>query len=191
MARKRPLVRWRNELPESHDFDDALAFIRAKFEPFDLSRVVSIQFRLTKKKNVLTSTGLCVYPSPNQPKHRRGYTMINRISSRLVHPRKKWPIEETFMVDMGVLRTVIEMNEGVAAKTPNPPEPSLVGDFANTSTKSVYERCLYETPGEVLVLVAGHEAFHFLRDSGQVPGRNTEPQANAFGVEWMNEYRNL
>ena len=37
---------------------------------------------------------------------------------------------------------------------------------------------------ELFAFLAGHEAFHFLQHSGQVEGRNTEPAANCYGLEW-------
>lgn len=42
---------------------------------------------------------------------------------------------------------------------------------------------------ELAVFVAGHEAFHFLRHSKQVPGRNSEPQANLNGLRWLQEWK--
>lgn len=44
---------------------------------------------------------------------------------------------------------------------------------------------------EALVWVAGHEAFHWLRHSRQVPGRNSQCQAKAFGFEWLYRFRGL
>ena len=37
---------------------------------------------------------------------------------------------------------------------------------------------------ELFAFLAGHEAFHFLQHSGQVDRRNTEPEANCYGLEW-------
>jgi hypothetical protein len=42
---------------------------------------------------------------------------------------------------------------------------------------------------EMAVFVAGHEAFHFLRNSGQTTGRNTEPQANLAGLRWVQAWK--
>ncbi|MDJ0789257.1 MAG: hypothetical protein QNK05_20830 [Myxococcota bacterium] len=42
---------------------------------------------------------------------------------------------------------------------------------------------------EMAVFVAGHEAFHFLRNSGQIVGRNTEPQANLGGLRWVQAWK--
>lgn len=43
---------------------------------------------------------------------------------------------------------------------------------------------------EAAVFLAGHESYHFLRHSRQVPGKNTQVQANRFGLKWLEEFRN-
>ena len=35
----------------------------------------------------------------------------------------------------------------------------------------------------------GHEAFHWLRHSRQIPGANYETQANQYGFAWLDEWR--
>ncbi|MCP5059540.1 MAG: hypothetical protein GY937_22785 [bacterium] len=42
---------------------------------------------------------------------------------------------------------------------------------------------------EMAVFLAGHEAFHFLRHSRQITGRNTEPQANLHALRWLQEWK--
>ena len=59
----------------------------------------------------------------------------------------------------------------------------------NKNRKPVVEVVEYVSPDEALVWIAGHEFFHFLRDSRQVPGRNVECQANLFGLKWLREFR--
>jgi len=41
---------------------------------------------------------------------------------------------------------------------------------------------------ELMVWIAGHELFHFLRHTKQVPGINRETRANRFAFEWMRRY---
>ena len=53
----------------------------------------------------------------------------------------------------------------------------------------VLEEVTFRDPAETLVFVAGHEAFHFLRHARQIEGRNTEPGANRYGLEWLREWR--
>ncbi len=40
-------------------------------------------------------------------------------------------------------------------------------------------------PTEAGVFIAGHEIFHFLRHSKQIPGQNTQVQADKFGLDWL------
>lgn len=42
---------------------------------------------------------------------------------------------------------------------------------------------------EMAAFVAGHEAFHFLRHSRQIPGRDSEPQANLNGLRWLQAWK--
>jgi hypothetical protein len=42
---------------------------------------------------------------------------------------------------------------------------------------------------ELLVFAAGACSFRFLRHSKQVPGRNGNPAANKFGLQWLEEWR--
>jgi len=39
-----------------------------------------------------------------------------------------------------------------------------------------------------LMLIFGHEIYHFLRRSRQVDGKNTQSQANKFGFKMLQEY---
>lgn len=44
---------------------------------------------------------------------------------------------------------------------------------------------------EAFVWIAGHEAYHWLRHSRQIPGQNYETQANRYGFLWLDEWRTL
>jgi hypothetical protein len=47
----------------------------------------------------------------------------------------------------------------------------------------------FRTKEEAFVWLAGHEAFHWLRHSRQIPGANYETQANRYGFAWLDEWR--
>jgi len=70
-----------------------------------------------------------------------------------------------------------------------------VGYAANTRDgKGVEWRRLYRPlklggEDEVLVFLVAHEAFHYLRKTGQVPGRHGEIGADAFALEALERYR--
>lgn len=42
---------------------------------------------------------------------------------------------------------------------------------------------------EDMVWVIGHEIFHYLRDTRQIEGKNTEAQANEFGIKCLKEFQ--
>ena len=47
------------------------------------------------------------------------------------------------------------------------------------------------TLDEGIIWIVAHEAFHFLRRTGQVPGRNTEIEADRFADEQLSRLRTL
>jgi hypothetical protein len=49
----------------------------------------------------------------------------------------------------------------------------------------------FHTKEEAFVWIAGHEAFHWLRHSRQVPGANYETRANQYGFLWLDEWRGM
>ena len=53
----------------------------------------------------------------------------------------------------------------------------------------VWREDQFHTIEEAFVWIAGHEAFHWLRHSRQIPGRNHETQANQYGFAWLEEWR--
>jgi Zn-dependent peptidase ImmA (M78 family) len=40
-----------------------------------------------------------------------------------------------------------------------------------------------------MIWVVGHELFHYLRDTRQIEGKNTEAQANEFGLKCLKEFQ--
>lgn len=53
----------------------------------------------------------------------------------------------------------------------------------------VWREDRFHTKEEAFVWIAGHEAFHWLRHSRQIPGKNYETQANRYGFVWLDEWR--
>lgn len=53
----------------------------------------------------------------------------------------------------------------------------------------VIGRTQVKTPDEGLVWIFAHEAFHYLRVTRQVPGRNTEIEADRFADDRLADYR--
>jgi len=54
---------------------------------------------------------------------------------------------------------------------------------------SVYRKILLDDRNEAIVWMIGHEAFHFLRRTRQVSGRNVEWQADAFACDLLEKWR--
>lgn len=54
---------------------------------------------------------------------------------------------------------------------------------------SVYRKILLDDRDEAIVWMIGHEAFHFLRRTRQVAGRNVEWQADAYACELLERWR--
>lgn len=55
----------------------------------------------------------------------------------------------------------------------------------------VFREDQFQSKEEAFVWLAGHEAFHWLRHSRQIPGANYETQANRYGFTWLDEWRGL
>jgi len=53
----------------------------------------------------------------------------------------------------------------------------------------IEEEVVYHSAVEALIWVAGHECYHWLRHSRQIPGKNTQCQANKFGLNWLYRFR--
>jgi len=65
-----------------------------------------------------------------------------------------------------------------------------------SATYDAYERMPIDIEEETakgtnehIVWLTGHELFHFLRKTRQIEGRNTQNQANGFGIKCLREYR--
>ena len=80
---------------------------------------------------------------------------------------------------------------------PKVPEGHLVGDryvAARSNGERVQWKRLYRplelrSEEEVLVFLVAHEAFHYLRNTRQVEGRQGEIEADAFALKMLEHYR--
>ena len=74
-----------------------------------------------------------------------------------------------------------------------PYNEQVVVDSQTASTPAgwqyVFENVEFANLSELLVFAAGACSFRFLRHSKQVPGRNGNPAANKFGLEWLSAWR--
>ncbi len=67
--------------------------------------------------------------------------------------------------------------------------PVIVDRRSGRAWKRVYGRTRLDTLDEGIVWIFAHEAFHWLRKTGQVPGRNNEVEADAFADEMLAGFR--
>lgn len=134
-------------------------FANEQLAEFDLSKLDSFSIGHTR---ITSHSGYCKYPireKKGSPKFVRGY----RITAS-AHPEPvRYPLTEAIAIGT---------------------EQKGVNFF-----EYVLHPVTFATPDEAMVWVAGHETFHFLRHSKQIPGRNTEPSANRYGLEWLDRWR--
>jgi hypothetical protein len=143
-------------------------FLQQKLEPFDTTKVWSI--RLYSFKGVVHYNGRCCFPQPSNRKSRKcaHYRLSAGVDLHLL-----WP--HTASIATGT--------KDLEVKDPR-------SGFAMQKTWAyVWTPVTFENATEALVFVLGHEVFHFLRHSRQIDGRQTEPQANKYGLQWLEEWR--
>ena len=145
------------------DMPFVVKFIKEQLTPYDTSKVE--WFKLLRLKNHVRYHGKCTYPKRKKkgsPHFVRGY----RIGCSL-NPDLAWPYERDVCIGTETFHR----------------------DSFSRSFRYVTERVCFEDAEEFMACLAGHEAFHFLRHSKQIPGRNTEPSAERFGLEWLKTWR--
>ncbi len=73
------------------------------------------------------------------------------------------------------------------------PDEFVAGAMRDGRTGRAWElvraRTVVQDTGEAVVWIVGHEAFHFLRKTRQVPGRNVEAEADAFADALLRRFR--
>lgn len=114
-----------------------------------------------------------------------GHTYIRPYSAHATYPKRRKKGSREFV--HGYRITVSVHPE----PTHYPYHEDVVTGTEQLEVGFKYERTpvKFENRSELMVFLVGHEAFHFLRHSKQVPGRNGEPAANRFGLEWLDKWR--
>jgi hypothetical protein len=118
--------------------------------------------------------GRCWYPSASQP--------TVRISCQVPGP---------FPCDIVTRQKPIYRN----ADGTWPPEarrvrgPVVVDARSGRQWKRVYASTRVQDLDEAIVWILAHEAFHWLRKTKQIPGRNNEVEADAFADAKLREFR--
>lgn len=145
----------------TEDFKELIAFTER--QGYDLSLLKSINLTVAG-----TEGGYCSYPltkkraERNKLKNERiGYRITCRLSADTEYPKK--------------------------VKLYVRPEVTKVGTMTFFSPREDEE--VARTRQEHMAWLLGHELFHFLRKTKQVPGQNTQAQANVHGFEFMRKFK--
>jgi hypothetical protein len=140
-------------------------FVTERLAAFDLSRLD--WFKLLPLKNDIRYRGLCQHPI--RPSSADSVSGAGYRVTASVQPRLSWPFECRLVVEWQHVRN----RQGRIVRRP------------------AQETVIFTDPSELLIQVAGHEAFHFLCHSGQIVGTDAENEAERFGLEWLKEWRRL
>jgi hypothetical protein len=122
--------------------------------------------------------GVCRHPS-------HASSGLYRLNCR-VNARTGWP---------GYLhQRVSPLYRNPDGSWPEAPADHMVGQWwedpeTGREWKRLYRKVALYTEDEALVYIIAHEAYHYLRRERQVPGKNTEIDADAFGEGVLEEFR--
>lgn len=156
--------------------DKAKSFIDKTLNQYNVESLESIELKRVSK---VGTSGLCFYPISTRKvnkfkklgrklKARKYYHIICRVGEDT-----KYPYEERQYIGCQVPRNYIG-------------NPSLL---PREALEWIYDQEICNSEDELMIWVFGHEIFHFLRKTKQVPGRNTQSQANKFGFELLRKYK--
>ena len=166
-------MRWIIEKAIADEIVPALAWAKSFLSTFDLQRLSWMRID-TGRGRYTGAYGRCWYPSSG-----KGY----RISVQVPGP---FPYRHTRFA------TPLYRNE--SDKWPViPPNHKAAGFGMDSRSGREWMRLTTEYEmrdrSEAVVHIAAHEFFHFLRHSRQIPGRNTEIEADRFAIERIAEFR--
>jgi hypothetical protein len=187
-----PVTTWR----VSRDLEDneGIAWARWVFESYDLSELEWVTARRGAWGGPGTSyaeeaggwtnvvAGLCRYPTHT----RSGMYRINcRVNTRLGWPGYKH-------------QRVSPLYRNADGSWPPVPEghitgPWLIDPDSGREWKRLYRRVVFHDEAEAFAYIIAHdiahEFFHYLRRTKQIPGKNAEIDADAFGMENLERFR--
>lgn len=152
------------EIIDKIGIPSVVEFIQAQLEPFDTTKLEWIRLNpLGKRGGAARYSGYCRFPK-RLKKHSRQFKHQYQISCS-VNTKRVWPAS-------------LEIPVG-----------TWQNDAHLYSYGYIYHTEMFASVREPAAFVAGHELYHFLRHSRQIDGRNTEPSANRYGLEWLEAWR--
>ena len=156
---------------------EGLGWIRERLGAYDWSKVDWVSVRRGRSE-MYTFRGVC-----KAPRNERGYRINCNVSKHAAYPIYQ------FM-------RVSPLFRNPDGTWPEVPEGHKIGYryVATRNGESVQWKRLYRplelsSEHEVLVFLVAHEAFHYLRKTGQVRGRHSEIEADAFALKILEQYR--
>lgn len=152
----------RFQLVDTLGIAEVTAFVELKMSGFDTSKVDWFRLKPLACKNG-AGHGYCKYPErvkKGSRQFKHHYRLNAGVNQNQAFPYR-WEMQ-------------------IGSET-HPTKPQI--------WSYVTEDVVFADPAEYAVWICGHEAYHFLRHSRQVPGRNTQVQANLFGLNWLKEFR--
>jgi hypothetical protein len=176
MTHKVASLAWSVSLPGAQTDPDIVASLRwsrAFLARFDCSMVESIRIEKSRRRSGGVC-GRCTFPNTQRPMYRLLCQVPGPFPSRIVI--RKPPLYRAADGSWPAL----------------PPGTQRGTHFVDRRTGRewvrVYGSTHLQTVGQGVVWIVAHEAFHFLRRTRQVPGRNTEIDADAFADAQLRLY---
>jgi hypothetical protein len=156
---------------------DGVEWAREWFSGYDLSLVEWITVRRGDWDGYSVK-GVCRYPKGV----RSGMYRINCS----VNARPGWPGYK--------IQRVSPLYRNPDGSWPEVPEGHVTGAWwedpeTGREWKRMYRKVPLTNENEALVYIVAHEAYHYLRRTKQVPGRNAEIDADAFGMTVLEAFR--
>lgn len=165
------------------DAQRGIAWAKAFLNPFDTSKVAWLRIdfgREYKDRNgrpwrrYLGVYGRCWYPSRSQPSFRLSCQVPGPFPCDIVTRQKP----------------VYRSPDGSWPEGFDPRNRQHVHDLrSGRYWARVYGKTVVQNLDEAIVWIVAHESFHWLRRTGQIPGRNIEAQADEFADRKLEAFR--
>lgn len=168
------VTQWMIDL-KTHRAPQGLAWIRQFAAGYDLSQIEVIRIEKGRSRKAVGVYGKCFFPTQDRPLYR-------------LHCVVPGP----FPCSIHIRRPPLYMRED--GTFPPTPAGCIRGvRCIDRRTGRQWYRIIGQTPlldaDEGVVWIFAHEIFHYLRRTRQIPGRNNEIQADAYGDALLEAFR--
>ncbi len=165
--------------PDVRSETDALDFVREFATEFSTDQLDWVRMDMGRGK-YSGAYGRCWYPSRSEP--RKGYRISIQVPGPFPYRHRRY------------VKPIYQHADGSWQPVPHGTQPS---GYCHAVKKGVVRRWLrltteyeFETRAIAIVHLFGHEMFHFLRRTKQVPGVNRENEADEFALSVEAAFRN-